>query len=136
MPASLRIEIFPSDLQAFIDFYSNVLKFKLIKQVDDYAYLQRDNIFIGAVETASADTVEEREKYRQPNKGVEIVFEVDDLEAQRDHVAGQWRLHKDIELQPWGLRDFRIIDPDGYLIRVTEHSPQRDGQGSNQHTAG
>ena len=25
--------------------------------------------------------------------------------------------------QPWGLTDFRVLDPDGYYIRVTGWSP-------------
>ncbi|EXJ75581.1 uncharacterized protein A1O5_00087 [Cladophialophora psammophila CBS 110553] len=41
MPASLRIEIFPSDLQRMIDFYSTILNFSLIKRDGDYAYLGR-----------------------------------------------------------------------------------------------
>src|ERR1700742_3734073 len=128
MPASLRIEIFPSSLERFIEFYSKVLNFTLIKHVDDYAYLARDNIFIGAIETASDDSLEQKESYRRPNKGVEIVFEVDDLEKERDFIVGKgYPLDEDIQLQPWGLEDFRLVDPDGYYVRITTHSPRRDG---------
>ncbi|KIW20163.1 hypothetical protein PV08_00738 [Exophiala spinifera] len=126
MPASLRIEIFPSDLQRMIDFYSNVLQFKLLKRQDTYAYLQRDNIFIGAIETPSSDTLERKIAYRSPNKGVEIVFEVDDLEHERDFIVSKGaRLDADIALQPWGLKDFRLTDPDGYYVRITTHSVKR-----------
>ena len=128
MPASLRIELFPSSLDRFIDFYSTVLGFTLIKHVDDYAYLQRDNIFIGAIETESDDTLGQKGSYRQPRKGVEIVLEVDELEKERDHIVGKgWTLVEDIQVQPWGLKDFRLIDPDGYYLRITTPSPSRDG---------
>ncbi|KIW98426.1 uncharacterized protein Z519_00086 [Cladophialophora bantiana CBS 173.52] len=114
MPASLRIEIFPSNLQRMIDFYSNILNFSLIKRDGDYAYLGRDAIFIGAIETRSPESLEQKESYRRPNKGVEIVIEVDDLEKERNIIVAKgWRLDADIQRQPWGLKDFRLIDPDG-----------------------
>jgi hypothetical protein len=31
-----------------------------------------------------------------------------------------WPLTQDIALQPWGRRDFRLLDPSGYYLRVTE----------------
>lgn len=131
MPASLRIEIFPSSLPRMIDFYSGVLNFRLIKHEGDYAYLGRDNIFIGAIETGSSESREEKGSYRRPTKGVEIVIEVDDLEKERDFIVGKgWELDADLEAQPWGLRDFRLTDPDGYYLRFTTHSPRRDGKGS------
>lgn len=123
MPASLRIEIFPSDLQRMIDFYSQVLRFKLIKHEGEYAYLQRDSIFIGAIETKSSESLEQKQSYRRPNKGVEIVFEVDELEQERDFIVGKGaKLDADIASQPWGLKDFRLVDPDGYYLRITTHS--------------
>ncbi|OAG43391.1 hypothetical protein AYO21_02328 [Fonsecaea monophora] len=131
MPASLRIEIFPSDLQRMIDFYSTILNFVLIKRNGDYAYLGRDNIFIGAIETGSTETLEEKASYRRPKKGIEIVVEVDDLEKERDFIVAKgWKLDANIQLQDWGLKDFRLNDPDGYYLRFTTHSPRRDGKGA------
>lgn len=122
MPASLRLEIFPSHLQQTIDFYTDILSFKLIKHDGDYAYLRRDHIFIGAIETGSTETLEQKESYRRPGKGVEIVIEVDDVDKERDFIVGKgWKLDSDVELQPWGLRDFRLVDPDGYYLRITAH---------------
>ncbi|KAL6248956.1 hypothetical protein RBB50_004019 [Rhinocladiella similis] len=123
MPASLRIELFPSDLGRMIDFYSGVLQFKLLKRQGAYAYLQRDNIFIGAIETPSSDTLEQKQIYRSPNKGIEIVFAVDELKHERDFIVSKgWQLDADIAVQPWGLEDFRLTDPDGYYLRITTHS--------------
>ncbi|OAP56656.1 hypothetical protein AYL99_08768 [Fonsecaea erecta] len=114
MPASLRIEIFPSNLQRMIDFYSTILNFTLIKRNGGYAYLRRDDIFIGAIETGSSETLEEKTSYRRPNKGVEIVVELDELEKERDFIVDKgWKLDADIQWQEWGLKDFRLTDPDG-----------------------
>ena len=131
MPDSLRIEIFPSELQRSIEFYTNILQFTVIMYDGEYAFLRRGDIYIGAIEVPSSETIEEKASYRQPPKGIEIAFEVDDLDKERDFVVDKgWNLKADIETQPWGLRDFRIVDPDGYYLRITTHSPWRDGKAS------
>ena len=33
--------------------------------------------------------------------------------------GGGWVLEEDITARPWGLRDFRLLDPDGYYWRIT-----------------
>lgn len=128
MPASLRIEIFPQDLRKCIDFYTKIFNFELVKHEGSYIYLRRDNIFIGAIEFPEQNDLRD---IRRPMKGVEIVLEVDDLAAERDRIVSKGcALEDDIKLQPWGLKDFRLSDPDGYYLRVTTHSANRDGKGS------
>ena len=60
---------------------------------------------------------------RRPPTGVEIVLEVDYLHAERDRIrhAG-WPIEEDIVRRPWGLQDFRVIDPDGYYLRITHRA--------------
>jgi lactoylglutathione lyase len=121
MPASMRIELFPESMDIFIDFYTRILNFEVLQRKGTYAYLKRDAIYIGAIESPSPDSLMDRASYRQPNKGVEIVFEVDDVFQERDRViaAGLEELELDIAKREWGLVDFRLIDPDGYYIRIT-----------------
>jgi hypothetical protein len=54
---------------------------------------------------------------------VEIVVEVDYLHAERDRIrlAG-WPIEEDIMRRPWGLQDFRVLDPDGYYLRFTSRA--------------
>lgn len=130
MPSSIRIEIFPTSLPSTIHFYTSILRFTLLRHEDNYAYFQRDNIFIGADASHPKDSVAVDAKYRRPPTGVEIVIEVDDLDAERDWVVGKgYTLDADVMMQGWGLRDFRVVDPDGYYLRVTEQSLRRDGKG-------
>lgn len=116
MTATLRIELFVADLDACVDFYARVLRFGVVQdeRTTGYVFLRRDAVKIGAVLTADS-----RREFRRPPMGIEIVFEVDDVERERDAVAASWVLDEDLVDRPWGLRDFRIIDPDGYLLRVT-----------------
>ena len=32
------------------------------------------------------------------------------------------RSSEDIVRRPWGLQDFRVIDPDGYYLRITHRA--------------
>ncbi len=122
MPTSLRIEIFPSDLNATVRFYVDLLGFSLVTDrradVSPYLALRRDDVHIGAVPIPGGHQL-----YRKPPTGVEIVLEVDYLHVERDRIrlAG-WPIEEDIMRRPWGLQDFRVLDPDGYYLRFTSRA--------------
>ena len=121
MEMTLRFEIFPADLDATVDFYVQVLGFVVLKdQRRDpvaYVYLRRGDVRVGALR---ADVPGDHAA-RRPPTGVELVLEVDDIGAERDRVvAAGWPLEDDLQLRPWGLTDFRILDPDGYYLRFTD----------------
>ena len=122
MPTSLRIEIFPADLNATVRFYVDLLGFSLVTDhradVSPYLALRRDDVQIGAVPVPGGHPLQ-----RKPPTGVEIVLEVDYLHVERDRIrlAG-WPIEEDIMRRPWGLQDFRVLDPDGYYIRFTSRA--------------
>jgi uncharacterized protein YbjT (DUF2867 family)/predicted enzyme related to lactoylglutathione lyase len=118
--SDLRIEIFPADLDATAAFYTRVLGFRITRdeRAAEVAYLglDRGRIRIGAVaRDEPADRAE-----RRPPTGVEIVLEVADVEAELDRVrrAG-WPIAEGLASEPWGQRDFRLLDPSGYYVRLT-----------------
>jgi lactoylglutathione lyase len=120
MTMTLRIEIFPADLDATVEFYTRVLGFTLARDQRDgspgYVALERGPVRIGA---AYRD-VPERQPGRRPPSGTEIVLEVDDLDAEHARVvAAGWPIEEDLTDRPWGLRDFRVLDPGGYYLRLT-----------------
>ncbi len=53
--------------------------------------------------------------------GVEIILFVDDLDRALADLSPATPLLAPIRTRPWGVRDFRIEDPFGYYLRVTEH---------------
>ena len=121
MEMTLRCEIFPADLDATIDFYQRVLGFQLTddRRDEDYISLRRGTVQIGAVKTILPNA----SAARRPPAGVELVLEVDDVAAERDRVlAAGWPLDDDLCDQSWGLRDFRVLDPDGYYLRITNRA--------------
>jgi lactoylglutathione lyase len=118
--SELRIEIFPSDLDATVDFYRDVLGFELLRdeRVTDIPYvsLQRGRVRLGAAGRPFVDP-----SLRRPPSGVELVLEVDDVDAMLARVVGAGgALDEGLTDRPWGLRDFRLVDPSGYYWRVTE----------------
>ena len=81
-----------------------------------YLALRRGDVHLGAAQRAAVAD----EQQRRPPVGVELVPRVDDLEADRARVAAAgWPVAEDITPRPWGLRDFRLLDPDGWYWRLT-----------------
>jgi predicted enzyme related to lactoylglutathione lyase len=123
MEMTLRVEIFPDDLDATVDFYTNVLGFAVTKderaEPSAYVSLERGSVRIGAARRAVPDV----RAGRLPPAGAEFVLEVDDVAGERDRVvAAGWQLDEDLRDRPWGLTDFRIVDPAGYYLRITNRA--------------
>ncbi len=119
----MRFEIFPDDLDVIVDFYTRVLHFRLTadqrNEPSPYVSLQRDDVRIGAASRIVLDA----RAARLPPAGVELVLEVDDVIAERDRViAAGWPLTEVLQDRPWGLKDFRILDPAGYYLRITDRA--------------
>lgn len=117
---ALRIELFPEDLDRFVEFYVGVLRFRLVRDERDqspgYVAVDRGAIRIGALKAWQPT----EPALRAVPQGVELVIEVDDLQAQREAIlAAGYQLAEDIVERPWGLSDFRLFDPDGYYLRFT-----------------
>jgi lactoylglutathione lyase len=120
---SLRIEIFSADLAATADFYRRVLGFTVLRDErtspSPYLALGRDDVRVGAAERAEAVD----RSARRPPTGVELVLEVDDVDVERIRVADAgWPVQDEVTRRPWGLRDFRLLDPDGYFVRITDRA--------------
>jgi lactoylglutathione lyase len=123
MAMTVRYEIFPDDLDATVDFYTRVLGFSVTKDQRDapqaYVAMQRDAVRVGAARREVPGAPAER----RPPVGTETVLEVDDLAGERSRVlAAGWPLEEDLEVRPWGLTDFRILDPAGYYLRISSRA--------------
>jgi len=114
---TLRVELFPGDLDASLAFYE-ALGFELRGRKDGpprYASIHWGGVRIGMVESEPMHPV-----VRSIPAGTEIVIEVDDIEVLRDNVVAKGiSLAEDLQHREWGLTDFRVTDPDGYYLRFT-----------------
>lgn len=117
---SLRIELFPRDLAAFVEFYVGVLGFDLVadRRADGEPYVAvvRGSVRIGAARAwAEVDFA-----HRELPAGTEIVLELDDVAAEEARVrATGWPIDEPPTAARWGLTHFRVHDPDGYHLRIT-----------------
>ncbi|RPG30406.1 VOC family protein [Flagellimonas sp.] len=122
---TLRLELFTSDMQKSVDFYTGILGFQMEGKKINSAYqpVKRDNVIlgIGPIGKLGDDHhFKPHLKHMQKGYGVEIVLEVDDIRSVYEQVkASGYPIHDSLKTQPWGLTDFRLVDPDGYYLRVT-----------------
>jgi catechol 2,3-dioxygenase-like lactoylglutathione lyase family enzyme len=120
---TLRLELFVKNLASSADFYSRVLGFEIGEgQLEGYTPITRGKVQLGLNLLSGlpdGHPVQSRENERL-GRGIEIVLEVGDIEGSYQHVLDQdWPLSNTLQRQPWGLTDFRILDPDGYYLRIT-----------------
>ena len=122
------MELFVGDVEASIAFYTRVLAFDLEHhEPGDYASLRRGSVVFGLGPVAKLPEEcgyfgRDIATWRR-GLGVEIVLEVDDVEGWRDRVVASGHpIFEPVWDSPWGLRDFRITDPDGYYLRVTSRA--------------
>ncbi len=126
-----RLESFVGDLDASIAFDERARGFRVARHEHEYASLRRGDAELGLaaiseIPAQGAGPGFSRERLaRDRGAGVEIVLEVEDLGAAVEAVerAG-FGLVEPPRDRPWGLRDFRVADPDGYYLRVTTRSPE------------
>lgn len=122
----LRLELFVADIDASIRFYTEVLGYRVVRHEEDYASLRRGAAVLGLGPVAKLPQDGDGPGFTQARlagdrgAGVEIVLEVPELDAvyEQARAAGA-EIAEPPTRRPWGLRDFRLADPDGYYVRVT-----------------
>jgi lactoylglutathione lyase len=123
----LRMELFVEDMDRAIAFYRDVLGFVLLRRDDGYASIRRGEVVLGIGPIAKLPDVggyfTRPRLARNRGLGVEIVLEVEDVDAEYERVtAAGWQIVETLQERSWGLKDFRLADPDGYYLRITELS--------------
>ena len=124
----LRLELFVSDLGTSVAFYTEVLGFHVTRADPGYVSVRHGSVVLGLgpvaklPETGEGPGFTRRRLRADRGGGVEIVLEVDDLQeltALYRNCQARGVVAEALRDQPWGLQDFRVVDPDGYYLRVT-----------------
>lgn len=123
----IRFELFVSDLSRSVKFYERVLNFARKGEQgthSGYIAVVNGDVHLGL---AAFDLLPRGHHFRQVpvdryGVGVEIVLEVENLEQYEQRARRTGAISEPLQRRPWGLSDFRVVDPDGYYIRVTQQS--------------
>lgn len=128
VPVGVRFELFVDDVERSLAFYAAALGLQPPAGYDPRGYVpvSAGRVRIG-LQRRSALPAEHHFRpahFAGPRGvGVEIVIEVDDVDAAfaraRDAAVAHGGQVEPLAARPWGQADFRLIDPDGYYVRVT-----------------
>jgi lactoylglutathione lyase len=123
MLTDVYIELHVPDFKKAIEFYSR-LGFKLVWRTEDYLVMKRERSvlnFYGGSEKVYAHSYFGRfEKTTKRGYGVEIIIPVYRVERFYNSVRKFAKVVQPLKLKKWGRRDFRIVDPFGFYLRITE----------------
>ena len=118
-----KFELATTDPSRDTAFYSKLGFSVVAKTSYGYVTLKSGPVVIALSPVArinSGDTAS-LSKLRHPPVGVEIVlYTAENLEEKHARLKSLGLNPTDIRLQAWGVRDFRITDPGGYYIRISE----------------
>lgn len=129
-PQRLRLELFVTDVEASCDFYVHALGMEIVaRSQSGYTTLRAHDVTLGLqrLDALPADHHLRRAGDAAPvGIGVELVLEVENLDHSFARIASAgFPIFEMPQVRPWGARDFRIVDPDGYYIRLTEVAKAR-----------
>jgi uncharacterized glyoxalase superfamily protein PhnB len=123
-------EVFHYDVGELVRFYVSVLGFEALPSEEEHSFVvvRRDMVRVAC---AFHQNSFESPANRRPPLGSEIVLRVDDVDAEHERAqrAG-WLIADPLVKQSWGLRDFRIFDPSGQYLRITENARREKDAGA------
>ena len=129
MAASRRVhfELFVQEMGVAVAVYTGAMGFDLLCEEPGYASLRRGEVILGLGPISKLPAEDEyftrHISGHRRGLGVELVLEVDDLDGYHARIlASEYEISEPLRERPWGLRDFRVVDPDGYYLRITSRA--------------
>ena len=125
----IYLELHVPDFEVTKDFYSK-LGFSVVWEREPegfkgYLVMKRDKSILcfwgGNQEIFNHEHFKNYAHDTKRGYGVEIVLPVSNLEEVHEQAKTFATIVEPPMLRPWGLKDFRIVDPFGYYIRITDH---------------
>jgi len=117
------IELHVPDFQAAFDFYK-VLGFRLHWMEERYMVLKRDGqalCFYGGNEAIYEQAYfRDYPKNTKRGYGVEVILFIEGVDTFYGEVASLVKVVEPLRTRAWGKRDFRVEDPFGYYLRISE----------------
>ena len=121
--SEIFLELHVPNFQDAYDFYKR-FGFSVLWMEQDYMVLRHGNQALGFYSGSNA--VSEHPYFRRFTDqnargcGVEIVIFVEEIEQLYSALKNEKFIAAPLQLRPWGVKDFRVSDPCGYYVRVSE----------------
>lgn len=121
--ASMRLELFVEDVPLTTEFFSESLGFQVLSSDQPgYTVTALDDVRIALADVNQLPA--QHPLHSKPGErlglGIEIVIEVEDVDSAYARARGSSAsISSELQMRPWGARDFRVLSPGGYYIRVT-----------------
>jgi catechol 2,3-dioxygenase-like lactoylglutathione lyase family enzyme len=118
--SSTSAQLFVADIKASCDFFTGKLGFAIDFAYGDppfYGQVSRDNAQLAlrlVCEPVFVGDIREREHLLSASITVDSAAEIKQLFL--DFQAAEVRFHRTLRKEPWGARNFIVLDPDGNLI--------------------
>lgn len=123
----LQVTLAVSDMAVSVAFYRQILGFKPVHEYTGYTLMMRGSLILGL---KTDDLLWHPALTRKPagelprGVGVELVLEVSDIDEFASGIESNGvSIQEPLREQPWGARDLRLVDPDGYYWRITSPRP-------------
>jgi predicted lactoylglutathione lyase len=126
--STIFVELHVPDFKLAKDFYGK-LGFTVAREVEPdeekgYLVLKKDNnilcFWAGNEYIYKQNYFKKFPKDTKRGYGVEIVIMVENIDELYDQAKLFANIVRELQLRPWGARDFRLEDPFGFYIRFTE----------------
>jgi lactoylglutathione lyase len=120
----LRLELFVHSMDKSVEFYKNILGFEVLRDTHkNYVPVRKGDVVLGLGEMKNLPEkhpLKVADNSQKKGLGIEIVLEVEDISAFYNKVSSkEYPIESELTKRPWGLEDFRIMDPNGYYFRIT-----------------
>ena len=114
-----RVKLYVNDIEKSLLFYEEVIGLKLYKRNMHAVRLNHDQF---SLLLASDSTLNENHYFTIEKKGngFELIIVVDRIEDVYERCKEKrCTIQEEIQTYPWEMRGFKVVDPDGYFLRVT-----------------
>lgn len=119
MVTQSKIEIFTCRVEKTTNFYEELGFYRIISKKDKYKTLRRDEFLLSISPIPWYLPLFLFRLFKLPPFGIEIVLYFQDIKLIRTRLLNSGYKPGKIKLQKWGVEDFRIIDPAGHYVRIS-----------------
>lgn len=122
MTVLFRVELYVKDIEKSLAFYQDFVGLQLYGRNERCGRFNYDffSLLITSDATLDGDHYFKRSKSDLKGNGMELIIVVKDLEIVYQRcLENNYVIKVPIEKYDWGMRGFKIIDPDGYFLRIT-----------------